>query len=1048
MSEQRTERPIIPKQPECNIGTSGHVDSGKCLALDEYVIFGGKLTTGREIAVTLESRAKIMGTVEGGTFYELDNSDVVSLGLDFRPTHARAVLYLQRYDGEIFKIETKSGRRLSVTPEHPILTNRNGVIIWVKARDLEKRDCVAFLTTPLNFDPPVFPDPLPELSAKYRILTYSEYNLLERITDGFTNYVMLEPRRLELIRILSRVSFTRLSKEARIDSDTLKKILLGARAPSGRQIAKIRTALSQFPLTHLRENEILLESTGNGYASTKIKQPPLGPELMKWFAFVWSEGTSTRSRIAISQSVQKKMLAEFLDITKRNFGVAFRRVSKIDYQVNSTALVDFLTSKFSFHAGAKAESPIAPWVLGAPSDSRSAFVRWFFTLDGGFETHGRIAITQANERNIAILGYLLQTFGILARFHEKIVKKKVYHTLTVSGRDNLRRFAEKIGFEDPRIQRRLTEYLSAIRVKSKESDLSIAVDPAQLENLLRRSGVLREGFLRRSFSRAKTAAWYKAYEGCRRTGRISRAKLLDIIRGVDEGLRRLEDSVATLDRSPRRLLSEMNLLSISQQRMAADFGVGRKRMMNRLRKKERNLTLSMRTKLRQLAIQRVREGSVLLEQFKLLASVPFEFDRLSDITVSNYKGQIFDLSVPQFHNFVAGNGAMVAHNTSIVQAITGVWASAHSEELRRGITIKVGYADAAFYKCHYTPAPASYSTSPKCPVCGKPTELLRAVSFVDAPGHESLMTNMLAGAFLMDGALLVIASNEPVPRPQTREHLQALQMLGMKKIVVVQNKIDLVTDEEAKKNYEAIQSFVAKTVAGDAPIVPISAQQKINIDALIEAIEDVIPTPRRDPNASALMYVVRSFDVNKPGADISELTGGVLGGSLVRGELKVGDEVEILPGIADERGKYNSVTTKVTSLGTGAGITKRVGPGGLVAVGTELDPAGTKGDQMVGSVIGKPGGLPPVWEHITLDLVLFESAVGSAELVKVEKVRGGEALRLNLGTASTLATVTSARESVAEVDLKKPVSVEEGARASISRRIADRWRLIGSGVLK
>ncbi len=397
---------------------------------------------------------------------------------------------------------------------------------------------------------------------------------------------------------------------------------------------------------------------------------------------------------------------------------------------------------------------------------------------------------------------------------------------------------------------------------------------------------------------------------------------------------------------------------------------------------------------------------------------------------------------------IGTSGHVDSGKTSIVQAITGVWASAHSEELRRGITIKVGYADAAFYKCQYTPLPAAYSTSPTCPVCGKPTDLLRAVSFVDAPGHESLMTNMLAGAFLMDGALLVIASNEPVPRPQTREHLQALQMLGMKKIVVVQNKIDLVTDEEARKNYEAIQNFVAKTVAGDAPIIPISAQQRINIDALIEAIEEVIPTPKRDPAASALMYVVRSFDVNKPGIDISQLTGGVLGGSLVRGGMEVGDDVEILPGIADERGKFAPVTTRVTSLGTGAGITRKVGPGGLVAVGTELDPAGTKGDQMVGSVVGKPGALPPVWEHITLELQLFESAVGSAEMVKVERVRAGESLRVNLGTASTLTSVTSARDSVAEMDLKKPVSVEEGARASVSRRIAERWRLIGSGVLK
>ena len=387
--------------------------------------------------------------------------------------------------------------------------------------------------------------------------------------------------------------------------------------------------------------------------------------------------------------------------------------------------------------------------------------------------------------------------------------------------------------------------------------------------------------------------------------------------------------------------------------------------------------------------------------------------------------------------------------TTTVQAITGVWASAHSEELKRGITIKVGYADAAFYRCPVTPAPAGYSTSSRCPVCGKETRLLRAVSFVDSPGHESLMTNMLAGAFLMDGALLVIAANEPVPKPQTREHLQALQMLGMKRIVIAQNKVDLVSDADAKQNYAAIQKYVKGTVAESAPIVPISAQQRLNIDALIETLEEVVPTPKRDIAASPLMYVVRSFDVNRPGAEVKGLAGGVLGGSLTRGELKVGDDIELRPGMTDERsGKFVPIITKVSSLQTGAGSAQKVGPGGLVAVGTHLDPTFVKGDQMVGSVIGKPDTLPDTLEHVTLDVALLETAVGSADLVRVEKVKLGETVRLNLGTASTLASATSVRRDVVELDLKKPVAIETGMRAAISRRIAERWRLIGSGVLK
>lgn len=406
--------------------------------------------------------------------------------------------------------------------------------------------------------------------------------------------------------------------------------------------------------------------------------------------------------------------------------------------------------------------------------------------------------------------------------------------------------------------------------------------------------------------------------------------------------------------------------------------------------------------------------------------------------------------IPKQPEVNIGTSGHVDHGKSTLTAsITGVWTSAHSEELKRGITIKVGYADAAFYKCPQDHGLGSYSTSSSCPSCGRKTVLLRAVSFVDCPGHESLMTNMLAGAFLMDGGILVIAANEPVPKPQTREHLQALQMLGMKKIVIAQNKIDLVSNQEAKKNYEQIRNFVHETVAADAPVVPISAQQKLNIDALIQAVEEAIPTPERDAGVNPLMYVVRSFDVNRPGAEVESLSGGVLGGSLARGKLKVGDEIELKPGMVDERsGKFIPIVTRVSSLQTGAGPMGEVGPGGLIAVGTHLDPTFTKGDQMVGSVIGKPGTLPETLEHVTLDVALLETAVGSADLTKVDKVRLGETIRLNLGTASTLATTTSVRGELVEVNLRKPVTIETGMRAAISRRIAERWRLIGSGVLK
>ena len=395
-----------------------------------------------------------------------------------------------------------------------------------------------------------------------------------------------------------------------------------------------------------------------------------------------------------------------------------------------------------------------------------------------------------------------------------------------------------------------------------------------------------------------------------------------------------------------------------------------------------------------------------------------------------------------------GTSGHVDHGkTTLVESITGVWTSGHSEELRRGITIKVGYADAAFYKCKNCPPPICYSTQPECKNCGQKSEFERVVSFVDSPGHESLMANMLSGAALMDGAILVTAANEKVPQPQTREHLLALQTLGIKQIVLVQNKVDLVSYEETIENYKQIKSFVKGSVADIAPIIPVSAQHKLNIDALIEAIQTNIKTPERSKNSEPLMHVLRSFDINKPGLPIDEVKGGVIGGSLIQGDFETGDEIEIRPGLYDEKkGKYEPIMSRISSLGTGAGIVEVVKPGGLVALGTTLDPYIVKSDSLIGSLVGLPNSLPPDIYDVTIELNLFETAVGTQDLVKVDPIKIKESLRLNIGTAATLGTVTHVKDHTVEIKLKKPVCMVSNNRVAISRRIADRWRLIGSGI--
>lgn len=409
-------------------------------------------------------------------------------------------------------------------------------------------------------------------------------------------------------------------------------------------------------------------------------------------------------------------------------------------------------------------------------------------------------------------------------------------------------------------------------------------------------------------------------------------------------------------------------------------------------------------------------------------------------------------SLPKQPEVNIGTIGHVDHGkTTLVEAITGVWAAKHSEELRRGITIKLGYADAPIFKCPNCEEPQCYSSDPKCPNCGSECEFVRAVSFVDAPGHEALMATMLSGATVMDGALLIIAANEKCPQPQTREHLAAIELAGVKNIIIVQNKIDIVDEKRALKSYKEIESFVKGTVAEGKPIIPVSAQHSVNVDAILQALEKNVPTPHRDPDKPPRMFVLRSFDVNKPGTSIDELMGGVVGGSISQGKFKVGDEIEIRPGLkVEKQGRtfYESIFTEITSLNVGGRNVKEAQSGGLVGIGTYLDPSLTKADGLTGNLVGKPDLLPPTRTELVLGTTLLKRAIGTKELVQVKQIIKGERLLLDVGTAITLGNVESAKKGVVTLQLTRPVCAEEGARAAISRKIANRWRLIGYGIIQ
>lgn len=454
----------------------------------------------------------------------------------------------------------------------------------------------------------------------------------------------------------------------------------------------------------------------------------------------------------------------------------------------------------------------------------------------------------------------------------------------------------------------------------------------------------------------------------------------------------------------------------------------------------------------------------------------------------------------------------VAHGKStVVKAISGVKTIRFQKELIRNITIKLGYANAKIYKNegfrgnsgalgNYRSEGSGamdifYEEDEKFKVNKNDKEqkivgeieddeedngdnnddgdidrrkkwvLQRHVSFVDCPGHDVLMSTMLSGAAVMDAALLLVAGNEPCPQPQTSEHLAAVEIMKMKNLIILQNKVDLVKPEQATEQYQQIKEFVAGTVAGDAPIIPLSAVLRYNIDAVCEYIARHLPVPKRDFISYPRLIVIRSFDVNKPGEDAASLKGGVAGGSILQGVLKVGDEIEVRPGIVtrteNKDGKpvviCKPILSRIMSMYAEKNDLQYAVPGGLIGVGTKIDPTLTRSDRLVGQALGLKGHLPDVFTEVEISYHLLRRLLGvktqdGAKQAKVTKLAKGEALMVNIGSNSTGGNVVKVGEAdgvnVARISLTQPVCTKEGEKIALSRRVDKHWRLIGWGEIR
>lgn len=389
------------------------------------------------------------------------------------------------------------------------------------------------------------------------------------------------------------------------------------------------------------------------------------------------------------------------------------------------------------------------------------------------------------------------------------------------------------------------------------------------------------------------------------------------------------------------------------------------------------------------------------------------------------------------------NMGIVGHvdhgKTTLTKLLSGKWTDTHSEEIKRGITIKLGYTNFTIFEDKGT-----FNV--------KSGNALRKISIVDAPGHESFMATMISGSAVMDCALLVVAADEKCPQPQTIEHLKTLEIAGIKQVIVLQNKIDLVSKEEAIKNFKDIKKFLSTTFAKDAPIIPISAQHGANLSNLLKYINETFKEPKRELNTKPLMNIIRSFDINKPGVDYLEVKGGVLGGSIKEGKLKVGDEIEIRPGIMKKtEGKvtYSPIFAKVEGLMSDKDKLDTAIPGGSVAIITKLDSSVTKTDNLVGQIAGIKGSLPEPKSELSFNINLLDKIVTSSGEIEVKEIILNEPLMMIVNSLTTVGIISKSNPKEATIKLKRPVMAFDGDRAVIFRRFeGNKWRIIGYGSIK
>lgn len=376
-------------------------------------------------------------------------------------------------------------------------------------------------------------------------------------------------------------------------------------------------------------------------------------------------------------------------------------------------------------------------------------------------------------------------------------------------------------------------------------------------------------------------------------------------------------------------------------------------------------------------------------------------------------------------------GSVSDGKSTTVHSLSGVKTQRHSSEMKRNITIKPGYANMKIYKDE-----DGYNVK-------ESGEVVHHISFIDCPGHYQLIVTMMSNIKLMDGIILVVSAAEPIEKkPQLLQHIAAIRLSKIKNVIVLLNKLDLVTKKVAMERYNALVNVLTQNDIEPKRIIPVCMNHMIGVDMVLESIMEFMPPREREIDVDPLFMASRSFDVNHPNVPYTDIVGGVVGGSVLRGQFKVGDMIEICPGIITNKNgtvEWEPHHTTITSIKSDTTDLQNALPGGLIGIGTDIDPYYCKNDMMAGQMIGLKGKMPPTVLSIT---------------IQFEKIDFDYDWEPKLGSYITVITGTYCGDGkiidyndddILTITLQKPVCIDKDNMIILCEKTRDAFHIVGCG---